>query len=334
MNRYKRKLLKRNAKVLRLVIALYGVALLRLRPSIANFSEVMAEVGLRGRRALNTAQGSALIRAVISEVDVIGGELAGTLGQAIPIEFGHFREDFADQMKVLLPTADRAWFASNLRYATDRQIRAMAGYLAEDGALFGSLTRGYGRRMADKIIGSLITGYVGGRSPKETGALIARKLGIALNDSMNIARTATLWSYRAAAHANYLMNGHVLKGWLWSSALDERTCMSCINLHGSFHPLTEILNDHHQGRCSPEPVTKSCEELGLPCGYESPPVQRGEDWFEGLTSAAQLAMMGPGIYDAWGNGEFDFEDLSVTYSDPIWGPMQRQATLKELTNAN
>jgi hypothetical protein len=40
--------------------------------------------------------------------------------------------------------------------------------------------------------------------------------------------------------------------------------------------------------------------------------------------------MGPGMYEAWQAGEFDFKDLSRKYGDPIYGDMLRQASLKDL----
>lgn len=334
LRRHRLNSIERSAVILTLIAALYAEAKGRLKPTIDDFALVMARLGLRGLPALETTQGRALVRAIVNELDAIGGEVAHILEDAIAVEFDFARANFMEQLATLLPTATEAWLGRNLALATSDQIFALFGYLAPDGALVRYLTINYGRSIAEKISTALIAGMVGGRSPRETGDFIAQKLGLAMNDSLQIARTTTLWAYRAAQHSNYLANGHVLQGWIWDAAMDERTCLSCIYMHGSFHTLDEILNDHHQGRCAPVPVTKSCEELDLPCDDAEWPdpydYQRGEDWFNELPADMQLRMMGPGIYNAWINNEFEFSQLSVTYLDPVWGEMRRQATLKEL----
>lgn len=331
LRKYSDLLLTRNAMTLAAVVLIYKKMFLRLRPTIINFADEMAELDLIGQPALRTAQGNELIRALISEVDKAGGLVSALLTGVIYEEIANAGGDFGEQMALLLP--DETWLASNLVYATPGQVAALHGFIAESGPLSSYLGAGYGRRMADKVISSLLAGLVGGKSPRATAALISQKLGIALNDALNITRTTTLWAYRAAAHTNYLLNSHVLKGWIWFAQLDERTCMSCVNLHGSLHALTEILNDHHQGRCVPMPVTKSCQELGLNCEDGPSPwdnVQNGEDWFLSLPVAQQILMMGQSKYNAWRDGAFEFEDLSLSYADPVWGVMVREATLTEL----
>lgn len=330
------ELLRRNAKYLAMVLALFKAAGGRLKPTVVRFSEAIADVGLRGLPALRlTTQGNELVRAMVSEFDEVGAELASILEEVIAAELGLARGDFANQMAALLPTASTAWMAQNIRYATNSQIMSLFGYLRSDGPLIRYLTSQYGYHVTQQIAGALIAGLVGGKSPRETAAFVMGKMGLGLNEAMTLTRTTQLWAYRSAAHANYLANSHVLEGWIWDAELDDRVCLSCVYMHGSFHTLDEILNDHHQGRCAAIPVTKKCSELGLDCeDYDLTADHiRGEDWFNSLPSWQQLAMMGPGIYNAWVNGDFEFSQLSVEYEDPVWGVMRRQATLQELTNA-
>jgi hypothetical protein len=154
----------------------------------------------------------------------------------------------------------------------------------------------------------------------------------ALNWAITTARTASLWSYRAATHANYLTNSDVVQGWYWYAFLgDGRACMSCVAKHGSFHPVTEVLADHHRGRCTAIPATVSYAALGID-GIDEPKleIESGEAWFRKQPSEAQRQMMGKGKYAAWKEGKFDFQDLSVPYQDDVYGTMIREATLAEL----
>lgn len=125
-------------------------------------------------------------------------------------------------------------------------------------------------------------------------------------------------------------------------------------MHGTVHPLSETLNDHHLGRCSALPQLLSWDELGI-SGMPGGPkydqdaawfksltpedqakllAKTGEEWFNGLTKAQQLELMGPGKYAAWQDGKFNFKDLSKPYNDKVYGLMTREATLKELLNNN
>ena len=113
---------------------------------------------------------------------------------------------------------------------------------------------------------------------------------------------------------------------MWRAALDLRTCMSCVRQHGSIHPTSEMLRDHHRGRCGPVPIVR-----GATWQYD---VEGGEDWFNRQPASVQRRMMGPGMYSAWRRNEFAFTDLSRPYTDDVYGEMLRAATLGELTRRN
>lgn len=107
--------------------------------------------------------------------------------------------------------------------------------------------------------------------------------------------------------------------------------MSCIAQHGSIHPVTEVLNDHHNGRCAMVPLTVSWESLGFPGLPDTrPSVPSGEAWFTGLSEAEQQRTMGPAMWRAWKAGEVRWEDLSRAHTDPVYGEMRTAASLRAL----
>ena len=202
-------------------------------------------------------------------------------------------------------------------------VETMLGFLADDSPLHTALTKRLGPAVAQRMSDALVDGIVLGMNPRRVAEIVRRELGVGLSWALTTARTAQLYAYREATRANYMANSHIVSGWTWLSALDRRTCMSCINMHGSVHPVTESLNDHHSGRCVPVANVRQATTLGLP----RPEIEPGEQWFGRQPAAVQRQMMGPGMYKAWKAGKVAFADLSQPYSDPVYGEMLREASL-------
>jgi hypothetical protein len=117
-------------------------------------------------------------------------------------------------------------------------------------------------------------------------------------------------------------NSDVVDGWIWTAKLDGATCMSCVAQHGSFHPVNERLNDHHNGRCVAIPVTK----LSKPFIEEG----AGKSWFDVQPEAVQKQMMGTAKWDAYKANKFDFNKLSLDKHNDVFGDMKTEASLKDL----
>lgn len=183
----------------------------------------------------------------------------------------------------------------------------------------------YGAWHADQIA-EILRNTIRGNQPMgaaEIAKIIrAAELAVAnaLADAMRMTRTALLYAYREATRLQYMANSDYVTGWQWSAELDERVCMSCVVMHGTIHPLTETLNDHHNGRCAMLPI------VGEPVIAED----AGRAWFGSLSAAQQKALMGNGKHEAWAAGAFDLSALSATYDDEVYGVMRREASLKEL----
>jgi SPP1 gp7 family putative phage head morphogenesis protein len=208
-------------------------------------------------------------------------------------------------------------------------IRAMVGALQESSPLNGVLQT-FGADAAKGIGDALVEGLLRGDNPLEVGALIRREFGVPLTRALTISRTEMLRAYRMATWASYRNNPSVVKGWRWFAQLDNRVCMSCVAQHGTLHTLDETLDDHPNGRCAMVPETVSMAELGLNVPETRPEIQSGQDWFKGLGEAEQRQLMGPGKFDAWKAGKFEFSQLSRESTSDKWGRMFSEASLKDL----
>lgn len=158
-----------------------------------------------------------------------------------------------------------------------------------------------------------------GKSVDFTVRHIVRYTGMPRADAMVKVRTLTLWSARKASHQVYRENSDIVSGWRWSASLDRRVCMSCVVQHGKVFPLSATLNDHHQGRCVPVPITRFTGG-----------VKPGVEWFNDLTPAEQQDMMGRSAYRAWRDGAINLDQLSTTHHDPVYGEMRGEASLTKL----
>lgn len=151
----------------------------------------------------------------------------------------------------------------------------------------------------------------------------------ALTTLLQTTRTAQLWTARRANVLTYQQNG--VQEWLWSAALDLRTCVSCWSMHGTRHPVTEDLNDHYNGRCAPIPITQTVARLlGGQFQTETPRSLDAQQYFDSLPSDYQRQILGAGRYTAYKAGLFNFQDMSKQVSVPIYGTMRVPKTLAEL----
>jgi hypothetical protein len=202
-------------------------------------------------------------------------------------------------------------------------VETMIGFLAPESPLHGALTVQLGTAVADAVSDRLIAGIALGYNPRKTAAIIRRELGRGLTWSLTTTRTAQLWAYREASRASMIANSDIIRGWVWFSARDVRTCASCWAMHGSVHKPSEVLNDHHCGRCVAVPLTVLEPE---PSDKATP----GEVLFGRLSEQEQRAILGPGKYAAWREGLFDFSALSTESVDRVYGPMRVETPLKAL----
>lgn len=206
---------------------------------------------------------------------------------------------------------------------TPTAVELLASYLDTGGELMGRIDL-WSNYHTGQVIDMILEGVRLGRNPVKIGKSIAKALRGALTDSVRTTRTVQLWSYREATRANYIANGDIIKGWIWYASLDLRTCMSCVNMHGSVHPLSEPLNDHHNGRCDMLPFPQGLDAIN-DSGF-----QTGEEWFNAQNDEFKEKSMGKAKYAAWKNGEFTFDQLTQEYTDPVYGVMRNEASLKSI----
>lgn len=184
-----------------------------------------------------------------------------------------------------------------------------------------------------KISDIILTATNEGLNPRQTARLISRYFENSktpLADAQRLTRTTQIYASRQGTRAIYERTG--VEFWIWSAAIgDSRTCLSCIAQHGTVHPVKDVLNDHHNGRCAMLPVTPKWADLGLGSGTD-PVIETGAQWFSKQPGDVQAQLMGPQLFEAFQNGEFTFspDTVSGQYENPIFGTMRRRKTNAEI----
>lgn len=173
---------------------------------------------------------------------------------------------------------------------------------------------------------TLVKGVTIGEHPSAAAReMVARVQGDfngGLRRAQVIARTEMLDAHREASRAQQdLLEGQgVVNGWTWMATLDNRTCPSCLAMHGTEHPQSVAGPlDHQQGRCARLPKTASWEDLGFE-GIEEPPsiVPDAREWFDGLPDAERERIMGRARLDLLDSGDITWEDLARLRDTPGW----------------
>ncbi len=169
---------------------------------------------------------------------------------------------------------------------------------------------------------AMIESLVVGRNPRETARRVRKEFAVGLSRALRISRTEALRSYREATRRNYEANSDIIVGWVWLAAKQARTCPMCLAMDGTFHKLSERLNDHPNGRCAMVPVVK---------GATMPQRETGVEWFEKQDAATQRQVLGSdAAFAAYKNGAVKLSDFVGQRRSRDWGTTRYARSLTQI----
>lgn len=316
---YKAALMRKEAAAVNRLVAAYKRSLDRIERSVEALVAAIGDDRPTRGQLLRMKRYRELTEQVLDELRGLQALTRHEMDQAARIGIQAGGVDAAKLMSVSITGG--AGLAGQFNRLPVAAIEQILGFLDPDGPLYARL----------QLLAPVTTEYVAdaiaegaslGHNPRRIAASVRRAFGRGLTDSLRFTRTVQLWSYREASRATYLANSNVVQMWQWSSALDSRTCSACIAMHGSTHPLSEPLRGHYNCRCSPVPVV---------VGFDPSIKQNGEEWFLSQDEGTQRAILGPGRFDAWKAGKFEFRSVAGEHEDTVYGRMIVERPLKELT---
>lgn len=173
----------------------------------------------------------------------------------------------------------------------------------------------------EAITDRLITGVAIGINPKEVARdIIKSNLSQAYRHTVLVARDQHLRAYRTATAQAYQNSGIVTR-YKRLAAKNDRTCLACLALDGEIFDLGELMPLHPQDRCTMLPILAQFQPVNF---------QTGEAWFMRQPESYQRKALGPGRFDLWERGGFQFKQLATVRQNEIWGPGAVVTPLRDL----
>jgi hypothetical protein len=183
---------------------------------------------------------------------------------------------------------------------------------------FEQAVRNYGSQFVNAAQQILVAGIASGQNPRTTARLLRQMITtMPAHAATRMTRTLQMNAYRSATAMHQRANARVLGKQIRICALDDRTCLACLALHGKEYPIGEEIVDHASGRCI---------GIAIPRGSEVT-VQSGQDWFDGLPEVRQRQIMGPANWRAWQAGAVRLDQFVGYRTDPVWGRQTVQRSL-------
>ncbi len=197
-------------------------------------------------------------------------------------------------------------------------------YSGPVGAVFLDVVDEHSRRLTQ----ALLAGVTTGRATRLIAEDVRIASGMTLSRVATIARSEATRAGRDAQLAVMRDAAGTVSGWTWHAA--RTACASCQAQHGSFHAVGDLMETHPNCRCVMVPRVPSWRELGFAgIADTQPPIETGAERFAAFTEDEQLAILGPGKFEAYRDGRITLEDLvQRTYSER-WGAGTREATMAE-----
>lgn len=301
---------------------LAAVASAAERPALqAALDALAADLAARGQRAL--APRSAAYRALAAELTAMTQRQAAALHSGAPYVMDAARAAAATSVPELALWGTSAAQSASIRAAWNTPDPEAVQALLERARLpaFDAALARFGEGTADAVRAVALRGLVTGQGPLAMARDLRRVVAdVPRYQANTLLRTLQMTSYREATAVHQAANSRLIEKSIRISALDDRTCLGCLALHGTEVPVGEPIAEHHNGRCV---VVSQVRGRVLN-------VQTGEDWLRSLPEDRQVQIMGPGKFAAWQAGAVQLREFAVPHTDPVFGAMIHEASLRGL----
>ncbi len=209
---------------------------------------------------------------------------------------------------------DSAWRGLTIQQLLNAGLR---NYTARPA--FAQMLRGFGAASVAQVQNGIRLAFQRGTSPTRLARLLRQYAKtMPRTRAITIARTLQLQTWRDATVLHYAANSHIVRYMIRIAALDGRTCIACVALHGTRLEVGQSLQDHYNGRCTVIGVTE-----WLPRTIET-----GEEWLRRQPRDFQIGLMGGAAWRAWRERAVELIEFVEEVTDPLFGEMIREASLR------
>lgn len=291
--------------------------------------ELDEEIARLTSRGLKLTDDNAVLRALLADLEAVTARNAARLdGIADEIQMQGISAARVATRQLALPGVTDAQLREigiQWQSPDPEAINRLVGYV--QAPEFRQLLQDYQDDVLETVRQVAIRGIVSNMHPTRTARLLRQVLtNYPAYRANTLARTLQLSSYRAGAAVYQNANVDIISEVIRIAALDDRTCLACIAQSGMViwsgelnagDPIPQIV-DHHNGRCTTVVRVKG----------RNFNVRNGQDWFNNLSRDRQMVIAGSANLHALEDGAVTLNDFVERYTDPVFGEMIRQASLK------
>lgn len=326
---YRSTLAAGEAKAVKQLGNAYGLAwrsieerLEALGPQIDALAAEDLEPDELARRIFQEARYQELQRQLALEMDAIEQIAKGVITQQQQLGASLGRDGALDQIRAAY--GQRGIDQLDLTRLPNDALKDLIGFTADGSPLRDTLDR-IGLDASARIRNSLLEGIVLGENPLTIASRMKDAFGGNLARSMTVSRTELLRSYRTSNLRWAQANKDIVREWVWMSAQDERTCLSCLAMHGKRFPVTEPFGSHQNCRCTPTLLPRNSRVGNT--------IQPSEDWLRSQDEQTQREVFGPAAHRAWKSGAVSLDDFVKVTNDKDWGMSRSVRSLRSILGA-
>jgi SPP1 gp7 family putative phage head morphogenesis protein len=215
-----------------------------------------------------------------------------------------------------------------------KDLQVAIGFQGDGSPLLDTLKK-FGEDAGAQFGKALINGVAQGKHPTQIAREARKVMTLPLAQSLTVARTEVLRSYREATHQLF-EDSHVVMGWRWMAALNSRCCGMCIALHGQTFHTQERMATHPNCRCVMVPVTTTWNDIAGTTGIPEPKLHlgTGAQWLDSQSEDVQKSVLGGATFRAYKGGFVTLGDLVGKSTDPTWGHPYYLKSLKEVLGSS
>lgn len=178
-------------------------------------------------------------------------------------------------------------------------------------------------QVAEKVGDAFIRNVATGQGPRALARDLQKAVGLGRHRAQTVARTELHRTYRETSRAEWMTMKDVVAGWTWLSSLDPRTCLVCVAMHGSEHPVEQPMETHPSCRCVMAPIPRDASLRD--------PATPGQQLFDGWPQERKLQLVGPTRLQLIERDGLRLTDLVEGTRHPAYGAGRRVAPLHRVT---
>jgi SPP1 gp7 family putative phage head morphogenesis protein len=291
LRRHRQAIIDREKRTFRRVLEGYKQIELELEAQIKQLDIRIQEARAGGANTTNAILKRASLNQLIDSVKSEIARFGSTISPVIQSEQRAALDLGLNQTSEISSIVSNTPFRVSGNFSR-RVVEDAVGLMGDGSPLRDYFKETLAPAVADAIRNEVIKGVALGTDFKTIARRLRAAGDITRSRSLAVARTEVNRVRRETIRQSFLENPDIT-GWEWAASKSTRTCVLCLALDGTVFEKTEPFSQHINCRCTLLPV------------FFGQPTTRllGKDWFETLSDADKIRILGADGFAAWKEGQ-------------------------------